>query len=224
MKKQIWMAAVAASVLLLGGCGGGSTDDASTKQGSAEAYTDYSIAKAPEEDPRTDEGKLKANAMQDLPRLALQCGGSGYRNGLIVFSPDDGVIYSASIVDEQKMTSTKIWRKESKVRAIMGVKYEIIIDLQDLSKYQENSNYSPNSEMEENSCRESIKAAEYDCATAANFRKCMYIRHPQEASRSDGGYCSIMGAHWMWFECDVIGDSEYDDALGRVKSYTDYEL
>jgi hypothetical protein len=160
----------------------------------------------------------------EIPQLALQCGGGDYRNGRLVFSPDDGAIYSGSVIDKKKMKSSQIWNENGNIRAVMGKSYEIIIDPKNPSSYKENSNYSPNSENDEQSCRQSIKEAKDDCAEAANFRQCMSIRHPQELSRDDGGYCSVMGSRWQEFDCDIVDQDGYNESLKEIKSYGDYSF
>ena len=162
--------------------------------------------------------------VQGLPRMALRCGGGEYRNGLLVFSPEDGSIFQASTVDEMKMTSTKIWMNNGIIRAILGSKYELIIDTNNPVSYKENSNYSPNSEIEERACFRAIAEAEYDCAEAANFRQCMSIRHPQQLGDKDYGGCRMRGARWQEFQCDIVEEGDYEDALEAVKSYEDYNF
>lgn len=160
----------------------------------------------------------------EIPRLALQCGGGDYRNGRLVFSPDEGAIYKGSVIDEKMMKSSQIWNENGKIRAVMGKSHEIIIDPKNPTSYRENSNYSPNSEKEEQSCRRAIQEAKDDCAEAANFRQCMSIRHPQELSRDDGAYCSVMGSRWQEFECDIVDQDDYNNSLIEIKSYGSYNL
>lgn len=181
-----------------------------------------------EDDPNAN-GLTKVNQEVEsrkvnLPRLALACGGDGYRNGRIVFDPVSKIIYKATIIDKTSEVSKSISIENGKIHALLGPKNsdpktEIIFDTT-TNSYKYNYNYIPEGDETASACYEQIDAAKRDCAEAANINQCIEIRHPGVMGKIISGICSQSSSKWIDMQCDPIDDNEYQSTLDMVKNYS----
>ena len=209
----------AATVMALSACGADRSADSQLPVSAPEA-----AAAAPE----PAEPAAASPQMVSLPRLALACGGDGYRNYRLVFDPAGDRVLFGSVADGDG----KGWISSSIAQAGGGLHIlfqgsldhptrEMVFNPDD-NTYEENSNYKPGGAEKAEACYASIRQAEADCAEAANLNQCMELRYPREMSLKISGACMSDAPRWQAFECDVIDD--YEGSLEEASAFELYDF
>lgn len=168
------------------------------------------------------------NRILNLPKLALACGGGGYRNGRLVFDPARGRIYKGSVSQKGDGSGSK-WessfiRKDGNVWYILfkgSLDYptrEVYFDSSRLT-LKENSNYEPGGKEKSDACYARIERVKRECATAGDIDRCMEIRDRTAWANEFSGACSIKAPRWQDFQCDNI-TSQYDNALQQARAFS----
>ena len=209
-----------AAILVLAGCRESSQSEEAANSvsnpGSNPSGTPYEIADSAVQPP--------PNPKVNIPKLALACGGDGYRNGRLVFDPQQGVVYSATIIDETSKVSKSIATDGNKFHILFGERNgqadEEVIFNPKTKEYRSNYRYKPGGDDEAISCYAEIDSAKRDCAEAANIDKCIEIRHPEVVGKIVSDICSTMGSSWIDMQCDELPKSDYHHTLQMVKKFS----